>query len=73
MKIAEGKGRNKECRYNKEGSTWKRKIANFLQDIACSHYMLRWINNVRAIRYRKRFSWAIFNDENDILGVVFKF
>lgn len=53
----EGKGRNKRQKwtYNEEGSRWKRKIASFLQDIACSHFMLLWASNVKAIRLERCF------------------
>lgn len=71
----EGKGRNKRQKwtYNEEGSRWKRKIASFLQDIACSHFMLLWASNVKAKRYRKMFSWETFNDENDTWEWLLKF
>lgn len=62
----------KEWTYNGERSRWKGKIASFLQDIACSHFMLLWVSNVEAIRYRKMFFWETFNDENDALGIAFK-
>lgn len=70
----EGKGRNKRQKwtYNEEGSRWKRKIASFLQDIACSDFMLLWASNVKVIRYRKMLSQETFNDENDALGMAFK-
>lgn len=30
------------------------------------------VNFIKAVRYRKKFSWATFNDENDSLGMAFK-
>lgn len=72
MKRVEGKGRNKRMDIQQGWKQMEKGNCYFFTSNCVQSLYASLINNVRAIWYRKRFSWATSCDENDVLGVVFK-
>lgn len=72
MKRAEGKGINKRMEIQQGRNQMEKGNCYFFIINCVQALYVSLVNNIEAIWYSKRYSWATFCDENHVLGMVFK-